>query len=91
LSSDPERKCNSNLDSVANIVLQIFIGLGFTVTVLVVISSSTKKNDEGNATAQVGGHIIENEDNLDSKEDFNRQSRADEDHVFAISGATITF
>ena len=90
MSSDPEKKCNSNLDSVANIVLQIFIGLGFTVTVLVIISSSTKKNAEGNATAQVGGHIIENEDNLESKEDFKRD-KADEDHVFAISGATITF
>jgi hypothetical protein len=90
LSSDPEKKCNSNLDSVANIVLQIFIGLGFTVTVLVIISSSTKKHAEGNATAQVGGHIIENEDNLESKEDFKRDN-ADEDHVFAISGATITF
>ena len=58
LSNDPDKNCNSNLDSVSNIVLQIFIGLGFTFTFLVIISSSTNKNTEG------GSHLIENEDDL---------------------------
>jgi len=94
LSSDPDKKCNSNLDSAANIVLQIFIGLLFTVTVLIIISSSTQKTAEGS----VGGHIIESEENLEEKEDFTRvkdngkvKDDEDDEHVFSITNATITF
>ena len=64
----------------------------FTVIALVIISTSTKKNDEGNPTARVGGHIIENEEDLNNKEDIETTGKnEDEDHVFAISSATITF
>jgi hypothetical protein len=54
------------------------LGLLFTVSALVIISTSTKKNDEENPTARVGGHIIENEDDLHHKEDIEATGK-DED------------
>lgn len=70
LSSDQTKKCNKNLNTSSNIIAQIVLGLCFTVTALVIISTSTKKSDEENATARVGGHIIEKEEDLEDKEDI---------------------
>lgn len=105
LSSDPDKTCNSNLDSYSNVVLQICVGLAFTMTVFIIISSSTNKNEEGNAT--FGGSIIEDEEkNLSFKVDYVRvkgdkkkrrsDSSSDSSDFFDmshkdISGATIIF
>jgi hypothetical protein len=59
---------------------------------LVIISSSKKSNEENNVTANVGSHIMENEETIDDKEDIETKGKtAEENHVFAISSATIFF
>jgi len=92
LSSDQDATCNSNYATASNTTSQILVGLGFTVAVLIIISSSTKSSDEDNTTANVGAHIMESDETIQDKEDIETTGKtAEEAHVFAISSATITF
>jgi len=59
---------------------------------LIIISGSTKSSGEENATAAVGAHIMEDDNTIQDKEDIETSGKtAEENHVFAISSATITF
>jgi hypothetical protein len=59
---------------------------------LIIISGSTKSSDEDNATANVGAHIMEDDETIQNKEDIETNNKtAEENHVFAISTATIIF
>lgn len=59
---------------------------------LVIISGSKKSNEENNVTANVGSHIMENDETIEDKVDIEKSGKtAEEDHVFAISSATIFF
>jgi len=91
LSSDQDSQCNANYDTAKNTTSQIVIGLGFTVAVLVIISGSTKTNEEESATASVGAHIIENDETTRYDEDIEGYKVKNKGHIFAISSATITF
>jgi len=62
------------------------------VAVLVIISGSTKSSDENNLSANVGAHIMEDDETIKDKEDIETNNKTAEDnHVFAISSATIFF
>lgn len=64
LSSDTDKSCNSNYDTASNTTSQIIVGLCFTVAVLIIISGSTKSSDEDNVTANVGAHIMEDDQTI---------------------------
>ena len=63
---------------------------------LMVISGSTKSEDEEKLTSNMGAHIVEKEEDLDDRprqSNYGKSSEhdAEENHVFAISTATIFF
>ena len=100
MSSDNDPHCNDNLYEASNTVWQIVIGLFFTIFCLSIVSASKQSEDETNLTSSVGSHLIEQERDLDDKEDMedakeenalNRNPKDKSSHVFAISQATITF
>jgi hypothetical protein len=93
LSSDSDSQCNTLLGARDNAIWQITLGLAFTMVSLFVISGSTKTEKDDNLTSDMGGHMMEKQEDLENKvepkNDVVREGR--EPHVFAISNATIFF
>lgn len=56
---------------------------------LFIISGSTKSSDDTNLTSDMGGHLMEKGEDLENKVEV--QERGEQEHVFAISTATIVF
>ena len=92
LSSSTDIEANPTWGKTGTDVLQIVLGCFFTVTSLFVISASTKTKDDTNLTAEAGGHLMEKEADLEERPESEKpKSKAEEEHVFAISSATILF
>lgn len=90
MSSDNDAACNLNLESESNTWMQIIFGLTFTLVSLVVISSTTKSEDD---KSEIGDHLMEKKEDINDTEDIENKdgTRHAEAHVFAISNATIFF
>jgi hypothetical protein len=65
LVSNPNTECNPFENSAINTTMQIISGAIFTMLCLIVISSSTKKEGEGNVTTAMNGAFVENENDGD--------------------------
>lgn len=102
LSSNTNETCNpfsplsdSGLNYSANTIMMMILGLIFTFSSLIVISATTKKDEEQNLATQMNQALMEDE--LDSGEvvgdieEDGKTKSAKEMHVFPITSATIFF
>jgi hypothetical protein len=96
LASNPNNSCNPFVASATNTVMQIVVGLFFTILSLTIISASTKKEGEGNIATAVNSAMIENEedtgervDDIENKD--GEKVSAEEAHTFPVTTQTIFF
>jgi hypothetical protein len=62
LASNPNEECNPFSMSATNTIMQIVLGLIFTVFSLLIISSATKKTDSQNFTTRINSTLMEDEE-----------------------------
>jgi len=96
MASKPDEDCNPFIDNNSNTLMQIGLGLFFTLVTLFSITMMTKNDSEDGKVPIMNAPLVENEDDDEEIGDIPQLGKEDrvsseEAHVFPISVPTILF